>query len=620
MSVARYGASGKPYTRWWWFADHIRETDIDRQLDWVRDQGFGGVELAFVYPYEDADEADPFLGERFQQVVVHAAGACRVRGLGFDVTFGTLWPFGGSMVTEDDASRTWQGLSEQRLRRSWESAEGKEPGYILNHLDRRALERYDEVVGSALQPSVDRVQAAGGETLPVCFFLDSWEVHTEGLWTDGFGTRFRDRFGYEIEPFLENLDEHPGVLHDYRKLIGEYALEQFYIPYTRLCNARGALARVQCHGAPTDLVAAYAHADVPESEAILFDAGFSQIAASAAAQSGARIVSAEAFTCLYGWKRWPGPGQHQGEEKWQDIRLLGDALIANGVNLLVWHGMPFQREDRPQRFYASVHVGPDASFRRELPRLNAYFAKLSTLMQEGQTYSGLAVYVPLEDTLRQGELPASLQRPSAKYAWEMHYLHFPAETMGYRPIWTSTNMLRDARVESGDIRLGETRVPALYVDAEFLDADSLACLLSLAQSGARIVLKTHPTYAGHREPAGYSTMAHELISLSQNHLEGFGGPLLTMDEYPEYWVRYVDRPAGNTLYRVWFAHPASRRIRYPMEFNFASRAEACRRTAVVTVHDRPIEVTLDFKQNSGILLEVDASGITRIDHGADLFP
>ncbi len=628
MNDTRYGASGRPYTRWWWFADRIQEEDIDRQLDWVSTVGFGGVEVAFVYPYDESDTADAFLGDRFRDLVAHTAVSCRQRDLGFDVTFGTLWPFGGSMVAESDASRTWNGLSEQRLRRSWESAEGKEPGFILNHLDRTALKRYADDLGAALQPAVDRYRSQDTAAGTPCFFLDSWEVHTEGLWTDGFGEAFERRFGYRIEPFLEALDDTPDVLHDYRKLIGEYALEEFYRPYTTLCNARGALARVQCHGAPTDLIAAYSVADVPESEAILFDAGFSQIAASAAAQSGARVVSAEAFTCLYGWERWPGPGQHQGEEKWEDIRLLGDALLANGVNLLVWHGMPFQRGDRPQAFYASVHVGPDSAFAAELPRLNAYFSRVSRLMQEGSSYSRLAVYVPLEDTLRQGELPDELKRPSAKYPWEMHYLHFPEETCGFRPFWTSACMLRDAVVVPQGVRLGQITVPALYCDAAYLDAETLGAMLRLARDGAPIVVTRVPAYPGHAEPDDYQSLREQLLSLAHKDLTELrkpagGGeavlqPLISARDLPEYWVRRVQN-AEQDILRFWFAHPASREIHYPVPYDYASTAQPCAMDVQVFAYNQTLPIKLEFRQNSGILLEVSASGIHRVLHGEDLF-
>ena len=42
--------SSKPCTRWWWFATEIKELDIKSQLDWAKENNFGGVEIAWVYP------------------------------------------------------------------------------------------------------------------------------------------------------------------------------------------------------------------------------------------------------------------------------------------------------------------------------------------------------------------------------------------------------------------------------------------------------------------------------------------------------------------------------------------------------------------------------------------
>jgi len=42
----RFYATAKPYTRWWWFASEIRKDDVARQLDWLKERGFGGVEIA----------------------------------------------------------------------------------------------------------------------------------------------------------------------------------------------------------------------------------------------------------------------------------------------------------------------------------------------------------------------------------------------------------------------------------------------------------------------------------------------------------------------------------------------------------------------------------------------
>ena len=101
------------------------------------------------------------------------------------------------------------------------------------------------------------------------------------MWTDGFGECFAREFGYRVEPYMPRLDDEPDVRYDYRRLLSRLVLDEFYQPFAEVCHEHGALARVQWHGAPTDLIAAYAAVDVPESETLLFDPPFSTIVASA---------------------------------------------------------------------------------------------------------------------------------------------------------------------------------------------------------------------------------------------------------------------------------------------------------------------------------------------------
>src|SRR5207248_1938514 len=87
---------------------------------------------------------------------------------------------------------------------------------------------------------------------------------------------------------------------------------------------------------------------------------FSRIPASAAALAGKPVVSCETFTCVYGFVA-PGniePLRYWRREQVADLKLLADALFAQGVNQILWHGMPFNGPGGRNEFYASVHVGP----------------------------------------------------------------------------------------------------------------------------------------------------------------------------------------------------------------------------------------------------------------------
>ena len=49
-SITNFYPASKPGTRWWWFATEIRPEDVKYQLDWVKANNFGAVEIAWVYP------------------------------------------------------------------------------------------------------------------------------------------------------------------------------------------------------------------------------------------------------------------------------------------------------------------------------------------------------------------------------------------------------------------------------------------------------------------------------------------------------------------------------------------------------------------------------------------
>ena len=545
-------SSAKPYVRWWWFSGEILEDDIRCQLDWIKNNGFGGVEIAWLYNLPGSHPGHEWLSPELAKIVSYAKQYAVSLGLGCDFTFGTLWPFGGSFVEEQDASMTFQGPSEQRLQKSWESPY-LPPGRILNHLDHNALEHYSETMLAFLRDSL--------KGNPSALFCDSWEVDTRGLWTDGFDEAFFERYGYDVKEYMPELDSHPDVRYDYRRLLSEYVLNEFYVPFGEICRGAGAFSRVQCHGAPTDLLAAYAAADVPESEAVLFDPHFSRFAASAAALSDRNIVSAESFTCLYGWEPWPGPPPFMKQEQTADLKLLADALFANGVNLIVWHGMPNNPRDGKNEFYATVHVGPDSAFSDELPAFNAYMEKVSDFMRRGRAYSDVAVYLPLEDNWMKGMLPQEVRRPSALYHWELQYQRMPPELQGHHPLWISLPFLLEGNMENKHLICGNARFSSLYIDVEWLDSQSLYRILELARSGLPVCLKQKPSQPGRTKDSGYGKTLSELLSLD-NVAEEFGGivvnpPLVEGEEIPEFFCR----SDGNDMF-IFFAHPLSKGIEF----------------------------------------------------------
>ncbi len=607
-----YASDSRPALRWWWFANRITPDEIDAQLEWIAANGFGRVEIAWVYPTRPEAPPARFLSDEWRGLVAHAASAATSRGLGCDFTLGTLWPFGGTFIDEQDAARSWNGPSPQRLSRSWEQAYA-EPGKILDHLNVHALENYIANLVRALAPALEHA------TVPA-LFTDSWEVDPDELWAADLQELFRSTYGYDIRAYLPDIDAHPHRRYDYRALISRLVLERFFAPLTALSNAAGAVARVQCHGAPVDLLDAYALVDVPESETMLFDPAFSAIAASSAALVGTQLVSCEAFTCLYGWRPYPGPSHHLGEELLGDLKLAADAGFANGVSMVVWHGMPFSTPEHEERFYATVHVGPDAAFARELPAFNTYLREVSAALREGETLGAVAQYLPTEEMMMRGGLPDELRRPSAHWHWEMHYVRFREELYGYRPIWTGATSVASATLEAGRIRLGHTTVSAILVDTAWLPASVLAHLLRLAEEGGRIIFLQTPGEPGSPRDAHYTDLLARIPpllphprDLPSRLSETAGPPLVTLQEEPkmrpEFWCRRVRDTAGGEVWRYFFAHPASRTLSYPMPYGVSRTLSPVRLPAILRGPDAALEHELVFAPGGSLLLDVSRDGV-----------
>src|SRR5271157_138975 len=112
--------TNKPYVRWWWFNQPIDTADLDLQLRWVSRQGFGGVEIAWVYPVPGRPTGPRWLSPEWTSRARDAKEICSRLGLGCDFTFGSLWPFGDSALAEGETSQWFQGPSPQRIDRHWD--------------------------------------------------------------------------------------------------------------------------------------------------------------------------------------------------------------------------------------------------------------------------------------------------------------------------------------------------------------------------------------------------------------------------------------------------------------------------------------------------------------------
>lgn len=593
---AAYGDS-RPYTRWWWHAGKYSRADIRSQLLWLRDQGFGGVEVAFIYPVNRNPRAERFawLGKEWQDLVVYAKHCADSLGMGCDFTYGSLWPYGGTFVKDEDRTRRWGDTAfRQPLRLTWEHPD---TGNVLNHLDSNAFHRYAAVLSPAFTPAL--------KGRPTALFCDSWEVETNKIWTPGFENIFLEQFGYDIRSFMDRIYEpvNAGPRYDYMKLVSRLVLDNFYKPWHRECRRMGALSRAQVAGAPVDILEGYAIVDVPETEAMLYEPAFGSIVSSAAALAGKPVVSAESFTCLYGW-----PRKYMFAEQTADLKLVADALFAHGVNQIVWHGTPLNPVGVDTiYFYATVHVGKRGNLSHDLRSFNEYLTRVSQAMRYGQPYSHIAVYLPQEDAWIAGELPKELQMPWSWGAYEMRYIYFPEELAGYHPLWVNRGFLQKGVVKKGKLIVNDLEFSALYVDAQHLDLATLETLSKLATDGLPIILKKIPAQAGYRADERFGKILAQLLRLPNVFRElsqaPVSPPVVEGESLPDFCAR-----VGKEGLRIFFANPLAKNLKYPLSYGQSYQEGDLITEVIIHFNGYSIPLRLVFESYQSLLLDVRPDG------------
>lgn len=585
----------RPYTRWWWFASEIKKTDIKNQLDWLNENHFGGVEIAFIYPINRDPNAKrvPWLSPEWTELVTYAKQYCDSIGFGCDFTFGTLWPFGGTFVADSNRTKVYGDTAfKQPLRLSWTHPD---TGNVIDHLNKGAFDRYAKVMGEALKPAMVGSNSA--------LFCDSWEVETHKIWTKGFGEKFKAKYGYEIEPFMDKIYDagNEGPRYDYMKLVAEMVLENFYIPFTEKSHELDGYSRVQCAGSPTDIIDAYAAVDIPETEAMLYNPGYSQIVASAAVLSGKPIVSAETFTCLYGW-----PANYIRKEQTADLKLMADALFANGTNHIIWHGTPFNPVGIDTiYFYASVHVGEKGNISKDLREFNQYLEKVSDFMRQGIPYTDIAVYIPQEDAWIAGELPKEKQLPWAWGEYEMRYTEFNEELTGFQPTWVNNSFLEQGRVQDGKLTINGLEFNMLYVDVNYIDFEALQTIKKLANEGLPVCLKKSPKQAGYRKDPGFQKLLYEMEKLPNVSSElanlNVGEPLISGDKIPEFRCRVV----GDEML-IFISHPMAADLTYPLSYGQSFTDSAFTKPIKINTRNGEKDAELIFEPYQSLLLKIQS--------------
>ncbi len=96
----------RPWTRWWWMGSVVNEKDLTAAMESYHQAGLGGLEITPIYGvrgYED--QCINFLSPRWVEMLRYTLAEADRIGLGIDMATGTGWPFGGPMVSAQDACK-----------------------------------------------------------------------------------------------------------------------------------------------------------------------------------------------------------------------------------------------------------------------------------------------------------------------------------------------------------------------------------------------------------------------------------------------------------------------------------------------------------------------------------
>ncbi|HZL43582.1 MAG TPA: glycosyl hydrolase [Verrucomicrobiae bacterium] len=535
----------RPWTRWWWLGNAVDRTNLTSMLTQFRDAGFGGVEICPIYGvrgYED--RFIPFLSARWMEMFAFTVQEAKRLGLGVDLTGGTGWPYGGRDVTEAFASSMIhlarfelgagealrQPLPKGRLQ-SLTAISGKGERLDLTlrvkngKLDWAAPEGSWRLYALAAESPIQKVKRAapGGEgnvlnpysipalneylagfdkafaefrgVNPRAWFHDSFEYYAAD-WSPDFFAQFRKLRGYDLRTQMPALfgegdpDTAARVRQDYRETISD--LHVAWIErWTAWAHRRACLTRDQAHGAPANLVDAYAAADIPETEIFgrLGEANMlmNKLSSSAAHLGGHKLSSAESFTWL----------TEHFQASLAQVQSAADQLFLSGVNHMLCHGIPYSPAEAPWpgwQFYAAVNFGPSGGLWRDLPCLNAYVTRCQSILQSGAPASDVLLYFPAHDFWHQpGELLMPFTVEEANRWLGSHPVHQDASYLwehGYGYDVASDRFLRQAQVKSRDIVVNGNVYRAILVPkTQFMPEYTLKALIALARDGESVLFE-----------------------------------------------------------------------------------------------------------------------------------
>jgi len=422
--------------RWWWFGPAVVKTELEREMQFMKQGGIGGFEVQPVYPLE-VEGNFKYLSPEFLDDVHFAAEKAHELGLRMDMTLASGWPYGGPHtpislasgrlrvervraesghaplprlqegdsivaafldgkqvpVNSDGATLPAPGTvqyfvashTRQMVKRAAYGAEG----YVLDHYSRAAIDEH-------LKDVADPLLKATEPYPPHAVFSDSLEVYGAD-WTTNFLEEFRRRRGYDLTPYLPALagDIGPKTLairHDWGETLTELADENYLTPIREWAHAHHTLFRSQTYGTPPVMLSSNQFVDLPEGEGSSWRRfSATRWAASASHLYGRPVTSSETWTWLHSPVFRATP---------LDMKAEADLHFLQGINQLVGHGWPYSPPSAGEpgwRFYAAAVFNFHNPWWIVMPDVTRYLQRISFLLRQGQPDNDVALYLPTDD-------------------------------------------------------------------------------------------------------------------------------------------------------------------------------------------------------------------------------
>lgn len=500
----------------------------------MKSAGIGGVCIIPLYG-EKGDETNyvDLLSPRFMDMLSFVADETKRLKMGFDMTMGSGWPFGGPWISERYTAKTFgENLEIKSAKFKVKRSAPGGHGLTADPLNPAAYELHCGVFKRAFTPY-------GKKNLPRAFLNDSYEYSTANT-TDDFFAQFKKRRGYDFRPYVQSLfaqsptsgkakrtppkmrlsdDASARLWQDYHATVAELVFDTMS-RYTSAAREMGANSVYQAHGSPANLVDLYMLSDIPETEAfgaskfdiplVRQDPDYEEkrfgrpeilmmkFASSAANLGGKKLVASETNTWLTNHFR-TALSQSKPEL---------DKLFLGGINHIFYHGWPYSPAGRkfPARmFYASVNFNQNAHFDKFFPLQNAYVARCQQILQQSENGNDVLLYFPVCEYWREsgGANHVMLFDVHHSYKWIKRGSSFGEIAERFINDALSFDIASDAVLKSasttkgGAIVVGSHAYKCLVIpECKSLPIETLAELKRLADSGANIVFdKSIPSAA-----------------------------------------------------------------------------------------------------------------------------